>query len=697
MKIKTRIAIATGACLALSSIILLGTFGWKNSEVEQKTRSMVVSELTEKALAQMSASAVAEAGKTQIELNRALAVAKAMTDTSTSFIADQGADISRERFYGYARDVLAQNKSIVMGTYLAWKKNAVDDDALHDGALHTHENGQFAPYWFLNDDGSMGYRTLGVEEAQAATAAGASDGDWYSCPIESRSVCLIGPYSWKAGEKTIVGTSITMPIIVQNKVVGMTGTDMELSFLKTLLDKADRSLYEGKGQVFMLSNEGLVAADSDDKLELTKTYSGMEKEFLLASVKSGEAVTRQIGSSFWSVQPISPDGVSTPWAVIIHQDAEWVLAGAKKVESSMLKQFRESMAATITIGLLVTGLGIVLLVLIAQGIAAPIRRAADMVGQLASQDGDLTQRLNFKRSDEVGELSNNIDAFIEKTHGIVKDIASAMGDVEGSACRAAEISDNSTQGIEKQRAEVDQIATAINQMSASAGEVAQIATTTASASSEAKGSVDNSAENVNRSAESIRHLTDQVSSTSELMAQLAADSQNISQIVETIQGISEQTNLLALNAAIEAARAGETGRGFAVVADEVRTLASKTQQSTEEIQALIDQLQLRAKEALEAMQHGNAQSDECLLMAEEASTHLNQVVGAIAEIDNMTTQMASVVEEQRAVTEDITRNIVNISDETSLVADGAVAANQESQALLELVKQLESQLGRFRY
>jgi len=122
-----------------------------------------------------------------------------------------------------------------------------------------------------------------------------------------------------------------------------------------------------------------------------------------------------------------------------------------------------------------------------------------------------------------------------------------------------------------------------------------------------------------------------------------------------------------------------------------------TQASTEEIQGLIDQLQQRSKSALKAMHKGNEQSEMCLELAEEASNHLKQVVSAIAEIDNTTTQMASVVEEQRAVTEDITRNIVNISDETAQVASGATSANEESQSLLNLVKKLEGQLGRFRY
>lgn len=214
MKIKTRIALATGACLALSSVILLAAFAWENSEVENKTQSLVVTELTNKALAQLSASAAAEAGKTQIELSQALSIAKGMADTSVSFITEQSTETSRQRFYEYTRDVLSRNKDTVMGAYIAWEKNAVNDDALHNDAHHSHKNGQFAPYWFLNGDGSLGSRPLDMSTVEEAAATGGTDGDWYLCPIKNRGACMVEPYSWVAGGKTIVGTSITVPLIV---------------------------------------------------------------------------------------------------------------------------------------------------------------------------------------------------------------------------------------------------------------------------------------------------------------------------------------------------------------------------------------------------------------------------------------------------------------------------------------------------
>ena len=698
MKIKNRIALATGACLALSSVILLAAVAWSNNKVEAQTADLVTEELTQKARSMLSALAEAQAGKTASELNRALYVAKGMADTMSSFIEQSGRQTPRTPFYKYTEATLKQNDN-VMGTYIAWLKNAVDgQDKANIGQVHTFDNGQFAPYWYRNTDGSLGYRALNLKTVYDNIEKGNDAGSaWYLCPIRTAETCLVEPYSWEAGGRTIVGTSITMPLLVDGEVKGMTGIDMELSFLTQLAESADKSLYNGQGQVILLSNTGLVAADSDGQLALAKAYSGEHKDQLLGFVKQGQKQMLRLDGEFWAVEPIRLPGVNTPWAVVIRLDENVVLAGAIRTKDSMASEFNESMVTLILIGAVIAGLGIMLLMGIAHGIAAPIVRAAAMINQLASQDGDLTQRLKLKRADEVGDLARGIDAFIEKTHGIVKDIAAEMGNVEGSAKRAAEISNNSTLGIEKQRAEVDQIATAINELAASAGEVAQIATTTAGSSSEAKSSVDSSAVNVDESARSIKELSDQISSTSELMDQLAQDSDNISQIVETIQGISEQTNLLALNAAIEAARAGESGRGFAVVADEVRNLASKTQASTEEIQSLIDSLQQRSKSALKAMQKGNEQSEMCLELAEEASNHLKQVVTAIAEIDNTTTQMASVVEEQRAVTEDITRNIVNISDETALVADGATSANEESQSLLNLVKKLEGQLGRFRY
>jgi len=696
MKIKNRIAVATGTCLIITSLAMLATVAWNNSRVKDQTEAMVHRELQDQAYSQLAAMAESEASKTADELNKTLFIIRGMADTMNSFIDQYGAKIEREPFYQYTRWIMQEHDHL-LGAYFAWQKNAVDGrDQEFIGQGHTHNNGQYTPFWYRETDGTLGTRPLAMDKVEEAIATGDIFAKWWTCPIETREPCISEPYSWEAGSRTVVGTSITMPLILAGNVLGIAGADIELTFLTVLAQRADKGLYEGAGSVMLLSAEGVVAAHSDDAKSLGSVYKGDESQRLRALTGKGESTVFNSKGKYWAVQPVNLEGISKPWVVVISLDEDIVLQRADSVLESMSDNFASSMMLMFVISLLITVGSIFVLLIIARSLAAPIRQATEMIAGLAYNDGDLTQRLNIQRSDEIGELADGINAFIAKTQVIVKDISNEMSRVEEAANRAANISNASTHGIEKQRMEVDMITTAVGEMALSAGEVAKIATTTASASGEAKTSVDNSAANVQASVNAMRRLSTQISSTSSLLDELAQDSENINRIVETIQGISEQTNLLALNAAIEAARAGESGRGFAVVADEVRSLASKTQLSTTEIQTLIDHLQARTRASVEAMLEGSEQSDKCLELADEASSDLQQVVGAVSEIDQMTTQMASIVEEQRAVTEDVTGSVEKISAETTKIFDGALETNHESQELLQLVIRLEDQLKRFR-
>lgn len=699
MKIRNKIALATGACLFSAILVLLTVTALQNQRLEQNTLAQVRHELEAAATQQLQALAQAQAQLALTEFNEALYVITGLNETILSFSTQDSQLVTREYYSEYIRSLLSRYSNLA-GLYTAWLENAIDGQDDHYRGLqvsHSHESGRFAPFWFRNADQTLGTRPLNITSIITGVNRNPSAEVWYTCPIETRQTCLTEPYTWEAAGRTILGTSITQPLVLNGRLVGMVGTDFELTFLSAIAKQASQELYKGQGRILLLSTEGKVGADSSGALALGAEFTHPLRDRLQQVARSGESMTLNEDGQFVVISPIQLPNVANPWFILVSINRDLVLAGAQATQESMSSAFKAGLITQFILGISIVGLGMLLLTIIARGIAAPISQAAQMIHQLASQDGDLTQRLNMKRQDEVGELAEGIDAFIAKTHSIVRDIASEMKQVETSAVRAAEISDNSSQGIEKQRAEMDQVATAINEMAASAGEVAEIAATTASASNQATEGVENGARNVEQSATAIRTLAEQLGRTSQLMSELAQDSENIIQIVEVIRGISEQTNLLALNAAIEAARAGEAGRGFAVVADEVRSLASKTQHSTQEIQDLIDQLQRRSASALKAMQEGNEQSNICLALADEASANLVQVVSSITEIDNMATQMASVVEEQRAVTEDITRSIITISDESNLVAEGAMDANQESQNLLQLVKRLETELGRFRF
>ncbi|MGB1239648.1 MAG: methyl-accepting chemotaxis protein, partial [Pseudomonadales bacterium] len=373
------------------------------------------------------------------------------------------------------------------------------------------------------------------------------------------------------------------------------------------------------------------------------------------------------------------------------------LAGVKQLDTLMIDSFKSSINEQIIFSLLIAVGGVVVLLLFARSISRPIEHSADVITDIASKDGDLTNRLNMQRNDEIGKLANGVDAFIGKTQDIVKDIAGEMGSVEDSALRTSEIAKQSNVRVDQQREEIEMVAAAVTEMSANAGEVARSAEEASNSAGQAKNAVTKGSENVRESAESIKVLSSEMEQVGEVMQQLAGDSENISKIVDVINGISEQTNLLALNAAIEAARAGEQGRGFSVVADEVRSLASKTQQSTLEIQQLIDKLQGRSQQAVTALEQGSKHVNECLDRAETAVDTLSAVVSEINGIDNMTSQIATASEQQAGVSEDISRNISNINSAVNEVAEASNDSLAESGRLFELVKKLEQQLSRFKY
>jgi methyl-accepting chemotaxis protein len=257
------------------------------------------------------------------------------------------------------------------------------------------------------------------------------------------------------------------------------------------------------------------------------------------------------------------------------------------------------------------------------------------------------------------------------------------------------VSADTSANLAHQHSEVAQVATAMNEMSSTSQEVARSAAGAASAAQGADQAANQGHEAVEGVIEAIRTMTSDVAAAAETIKDLEKESDNIGGILAVIRGIADQTNLLALNAAIEAARAGEQGRGFAVVADEVRNLAQRTQQATGEIQEMIKRLQEGARRAVDAMEHGRSRTEENLSQAALAGERLVGITRAVTTINEMNTHIATAAEEQSAVTEEMNRNISNISSAADRTADGAQHIASAGRQMQELVQQLRAIVGRF--
>ncbi|NWB93890.1 cache domain-containing protein [Pseudomonas agarici] len=355
--------------------------------------------------------------------------------------------------------------------------------------------------------------------------------------------------------------------------------------------------------------------------------------------------------------------------------------------------------------MLLSIVGIALLLLVVIGIVGavlagtivrPLHLMKANLDDIAAGEGDLTRRLTVTSGDELGDLAASFNRFVDKIHGLVRQIAEMTLQLTGLFSAVSDQVDRSGQAMERQRHETDQVATAINQMSAAAHEVAKNAQGAAVAAQQTDAEGQAAKRVVNGNIKQIHALVDDIRNSGTSLDSLQKDVSSIVSVLGVIRSIADQTNLLALNAAIEAARAGEAGRGFAVVADEVRALASRTQQSTQEIQSMIDRLQQGTQGAVEAMRRSSQAGDDTSVQANEAGASLDTIARLMSTINSMNAQIASAAEEQTAVAEEINRNMHQIAEAADSVADQTQQSAQTSRSLADLGQRLGKLVGQFR-
>ena len=327
-------------------------------------------------------------------------------------------------------------------------------------------------------------------------------------------------------------------------------------------------------------------------------------------------------------------------------------------------------------------------------IITPMKRLLAHLEDVAEGEGDLTVRLEVNSHDEMGRVADAFNRFVSKIHKLIGSSIDSTRQLAGSTQQLTVVAAESSQAVAQQMSELDQVATAITEMTATVQEVARNAGSAAAAARDADSQANQGKHVVIETIETINELAEAVQHSADVINMLKDESTNIGTVLGVIKSVAEQTNLLALNAAIEAARAGEQGRGFAVVADEVRQLASRSQQSTQEIEKIIQALQGRAKDAVQAMEEGRDRANRSVTQAASAGQALEEITRAVSTISDMNTQIASAAEEQSAVTEDINRNTVSIQTLANKAAEGSshtAAAADELAALADLLRRELSQ------
>jgi methyl-accepting chemotaxis protein len=341
-------------------------------------------------------------------------------------------------------------------------------------------------------------------------------------------------------------------------------------------------------------------------------------------------------------------------------------------------------------------LGAILPLIIGRAISRPIKELAERLNEVAQGDGDLTISLNADAKDETGDVARAFNSFLSILRTLIGSTHSQANVLAESAEIAMKEMSETVTNVDRQRSETEMVAAAVNEMSATTHDVAENALSASKVTETVKEKVTTGQRDALETQTIINKLSQEVAEASSVIQNLVQETNNIGNVLESIQGIAEQTNLLALNAAIEAARAGETGRGFAVVADEVRTLAQRTQTSTVDIQDLLLRLKSEANNAVVSMDKGTESANACLEKSAQTSQTFEEAADAVITISDLNIQIATAAEQQSCVVEEINKNVNNISEMADVTSAGANATSEANISMTQQINELQGNISAFK-
>jgi len=364
--------------------------------------------------------------------------------------------------------------------------------------------------------------------------------------------------------------------------------------------------------------------------------------------------------------------------------------------SDYVNSISNAQTTILAIGLCLLIAGIAVAYFLAQFFTKPLSLAVSAMREIAEGNGDLTKRLKVEGDNEFTQLALAFNQFAEKVRLSISQVRDSSSELSSATQNANEMMKQIGEHTVKQRDEITSVATAIMEMTSTIQDVSKNGNSAAKAADKVEQEAMSSKLLLGDTSQAIEELDQCISQASAVISKVSTESNNIGTVLDVIRGIADQTNLLALNAAIEAARAGEQGRGFAVVADEVRTLASRTQMSTQEINAMIVSLQQRVSEAVKTIENSREQAKSGVNLTRNTADSIELVRQSATEIRDMNYQIATAVEEQSYVSEEINRNTTKVDE----LATSSLADSQQAllavQKVYDMTKQLDAIVNGFK-